>query len=378
MNSKDTNIEAENGWFDKNRRKLSGIGYLIGDAALAIEGVINMRQGIKEGDKDALSSGIKELAVGGGFAIGGAAMAKYGKRPVADQLSALHDKLAAHFEKEGIQLSTDYVQRAKRENNKNFFGKIEDFCYKYPTEILNASYGLLSTLLISDGWKDFQKGKAEGKTNVGTLGMGILIMSGALAGLLIKEKTPKQLAEAGTTGIQATLQKNALAVTGGLYFANNFFTAKSSIERYNRYNKPLADPQTEQGKINLARSQSSVFKNIWMFRALTAASYVFSNLTLMGTKKGASGDANVLADARETLLHELGTIIQAQPKEKQTALIEQTAEYLSHQKEIGIETLSKEATISKLSEALEKHKPSPANTWVDKSSQVPSGSNRTV
>lgn len=368
MNSQDTNSNTSTSWFDKNRRKLSGIGYLIGDAALAIEGIINMQRGIKEGDKDARSSGMKELAVGGGFAIGGAAMAKYGKRPVDKQMEALQGKLAAFFEKEGVTLSRDYLERAQRENNKGFFAKLEDFCYRYPTEILNATYGLLSTLLISDGIKEYRKGKLEGKTNVGTLGMGVLIVSGALAGLLIKEKSPEQLAQEGKSGLGATLQKNALAVTGGLYFANNFFTAKSSMERHKRYNSP----DNEKDRL---RAENPIFKNIWMFRALTAASYVFSNLTLMGSKKGASGDAQLLEDTRTQLIKDVANIIKQQPQKDQETLIQHTADYLADRKELNIGQKGKDELVQKINEALAKQKP---QNWVERSNQSSNGVGKSV
>ncbi len=329
------------GWFDKNRRKLSGIGYLIGDAALAIEGMINLRQGMIEGDAEAKRKGIKELAVGGGYAIGGTAMAKYGNRTVDAQCEALKDKLAAHLSESGVNLDKEYLERALREKNKSFFQKIEDFCYRYPTEILNVTYAALSTLLVSEGIKEYQQGKKEGKTNVGTLGMGVLIISGALAGLLVKEKSAEQLEAEGKTGVGAYLQKNSLALNGGLYFANNFFTAKSSFERYKQYN----DPQKPQ---DAKRGQSAVFKNLWMLRAVTAATYMGSNISLMGAKKGASGDADLLQETRDQLLADTAAIIDSQPALVQKEIIAKTADYLLSRKELNIGKISREKLVEKL------------------------------
>lgn len=293
------------------KRKMVGIGYLIGDAALFANG---MMEAMAATDPTKKKNAIGEAITGLGWAVGGVAMAKYGNRSTAKQMEALEQRLAAHFEEQGLALSPEMIEKAKHEKDKGFFAKFEDFCYKYPTEILNAVYGGLSLLLIKSGHHDL---KTNGQS--ATLGMGCTILAGAVAGLFIKEKSKEQLDAAGATGLSRWVQEKPMRVTGGLYLANNAFTINGALNNKKKY----------------ADHENAAYRNMYWLRGITAASYIFSNVTLMGTSTSDSGKAELTDAAKQEVLKDTANIILNQPESLREALIQETALYLSKQRELG-------------------------------------------
>lgn len=338
------------GW---SKRELVGAGYLVGDGALFLNGLVkasaferDRKKFLAGGDlkkaADALkdrNDNYKESVTGLGWAVGGAVMAKYGNRPLQGQYEALEQRLAAHFAQQKLTLSEDLLQKAHKERDKSFFAKIEDFMYRYPTEILNAIYGGLALLLVEGGVNTYSRLTQEGKSfsfthnsfsktvdnnkfgllEMSGLGMGIMIVAGAIAGLLIKEKSKEQLDEAGATGFWRWVQEKPMRVTGGFYLANNFFTGLNMMANKEAYKE---DP-------NL------LYKNMYLLRGATLGSYLFSNVTLMGTATGAQKIDPPMEEAKQNILQTTARIILNQSPELQQQLIKQTAEYLSGQRELG-------------------------------------------
>lgn len=337
---------AQKGW---SKRELVGTGYLIGDAAMFANGMLkamayhrNAKEGAPEGyvgknltpqewhaERNAAA---REALTGLVWGIGGVAMAKYGNRPLEGQMEALEQRLATHFKESGLTLSEDILAKALKEKDKSFFAKIEDFCYRYPTEILNVVYGgMAAATLVWDGVKDFKQnhmGKSLGfKTDANTfqlkdissLGMGITIVIGALCGLLIKEKSKEQLDEAGSTGFSRWIQEKPMRATGAFYFANNYFTYENMMGN----------------KAEFQNEKNPLYKNMYLFRGATLGSYLFGNVTLMGTATGAQGVNEPTEAAKKSILETTAKVILAQPKTDQEKLINDTAEYLTHQRELG-------------------------------------------
>ncbi len=340
MDSTQTHSSQHLSWFDQNRRKLVGIGYLIGDAAIALNGILGMRAERKVGDVGAVKEYKKELATGLLWGAGGAVMAKYGNRPLEQQMAALEQRLSAHFAEQGIMISEEVLLKAKKENDKSFFAKIEDFMYKYPTEILNAIYAVGAGLLISQGLNQeiFNKDsglrtamakesrqhyKASDIQHISTLGMGVMIMAGALSGLLIKHKSQEQLDEQGISGLRGAMHKNASMINGGLYLANNGFTINGIFKNKKAYQNAEK------------YEQDFLTKNMYLLRGVTAASYIGSNILLAGGSAADKAEAERAESAKEEILRGCAQIIHAQEPQLRDALIEDTARYLCHQKELG-------------------------------------------
>ncbi len=311
-------------WFDQNRRKLVGIGYLIGDAAIAANGLLEARATTNPQDK---KSAYGEVVTGLGWAVGGAAMGFYGNRPLEKQMEALEQRLSAHFAEQSITLSEDVLLKAKKENDKSFFAKFEDFCYKYPTEILNATYGLLAIPMIMSGYNKQYKGlmahqdtfSLKDITKVPTLGMGVTILAGALAGLLIKHKSKEQIEEEGIGAFRGAFHQNASKINGGIYLANNGFTILGAVKNKNDYKD----------------STDSLTKNMYLLRVITAGSYIGSNILLAGGSEADKQEAALAEDAKTEILRGCAQIINAQDPQLRDALIDETAKYLCNQKELG-------------------------------------------
>lgn len=338
----DTEQAVPLSWFDQNRRKLVGYGYLIGDAAIFANGMLNARAQNALGNTDIAKRRMNEAWMGLGWAVGGVAMGVFGNRPLDKSMVALEDRLAAHFAEKGLVLSEELLLRAKKEKDKGFFGHLGDFCYKYPTEILNAIYGVLALTLVNNGYKDeYLTLKDKGPVGIKDIfkmpdfGMGITIVAGALAGLLIKHKSQEQIEEEGLGSFRATIHKNASVFNGGLYLANNAFTISGAIKNKEAY-KDSAD---------------AITRNMYLLRVVTAASYIGSNLLLAGGSS-AEKTAAARADAgKQEILAGCVQIINAQPPELREKLIDETAKYLCQQRELGFSQHAPKRLAARLREA---------------------------
>lgn len=322
--NKTQNSPPSSSWFRENKKKLVGVGYLIGDTAIAINGLLEARA-TEDPKKRKDMHG--EVVTGLGWAIGGVAMAKYGNRPLDQQMEALEQRLAAYFEEQGITLSEEMLLKAKQQKDRSFFRKFEDFCYKHPTQILNAVYGVLALPLIKSGFSQQYKPVKASQGSFGikdlnkvpTLGMGVLVLAGALAGLLIKHKSKEQIEEEGLGSLRGAMHENSSRINGGLYLANNYFTIQGA-RKNKAAHKDSTDPLT---------------KNMYLLRTITAGSYIGSNILLSGGASADKTEATLAADAKQEILASCTQIINSQEPTVRDQLVAETAEYLCKQDELG-------------------------------------------
>jgi hypothetical protein len=323
MNSGQTTYTPQQlSWFDRNRGKAIGDLYLIGDAALAVNGILAYQAEKRLGNHKDAKIQLNDIKAGGLWALGGLAMARYEDRPFEKQMEALEHRLAAHFQEQGITLTEEVLLKAKKENDKGFFQKFEDFCYKYPKEILNAVYGIGACFLIKGGHDDLKdilaaeqnrSFKARDIYDVSSLGMGLSILAGALSGLLIKNKSKEQIEEEGIGSFRGAIHEHASWFNGGFYLLNNVFTIKGAMANKEKY-------QSDKYK-NLDGSVNFFNQNMYLLRTITAASYITSNI-LIGT--GASAEkaaAERAEDAKVEILRGCAQIINAQDPKLRDALI---------------------------------------------------------
>lgn len=374
MNSEHTtHSHRQLSWFDQNRRKLVGIGYLIGDAAIAANGILGMRAERKAGDLEAVKEYKKELATGLLWGAGGAAMGLYGNRPLEKQMEALEQRLASHFADQGITLSEELLLKAKKENDKGFFAKFEDFLYKYPTEVLNAIYTVGAGLLISQGLnqeiaplkkllatENNRSVKLGDIKHISTLGMGVTIMAGALSGLLIKHKSKEQIAEEGIGAFRGAFHQNASRINGGFYLANNGFTINGIFKNKRTYH-------------NASRyEQDFLTRNMYALRIVTAGTYIGSNILLAGGSDADKAEAERAEGAKEEILRGCAQIINAQDPKLRDALIEDTAKYLCDQKELGFSQHAPKRLAARISAEFNQLLEKPA-TWAGRISDETPG-----
>ena len=327
--------------FGLSKKQLAGYGYLIGDAALFVDGVLKAR--LYEKGSQKYKDEMNGAYAGLGWGLGGLAMAKYGSRPVPKQLEALEGKLADYLQQQGVELTPALLKQAQKEKDKNLWAKIEDFLYQYPTEVLNGVYAFFAMGLVKTGLNEIKD------RNYANLGMGVLIMAGGLAGILFKDK---------------------LKLTGTLYAANNGFTVLGAYERYRDFNDPskAVDAQIE------AKKDSALYKNLWMLRGATAASYLFSNLTLRTVSTGSDASQNLTDEAQNELLRVSAEVIGNQSPQMQKSLITQAARYLADRRELNFnkqtvpELVARiEANLDSYRAAAEKNSSGESTAWAARS-----------
>ncbi|MDG1286170.1 MAG: hypothetical protein P8P30_01245 [Rickettsiales bacterium] len=379
MNSQNTEIEAKSNLFADNLRRVVGASYVVADGAYGARSLI-LAHGYKEEMKaitdknskrykelDVARKGeIKEVAGMGLWAAGGITMALFGNRSTAKEMKALSNKLAAYLKDEGVNLEGDALARAMEEKNKNLFDKVTDFAYRFPSEIMHTCFAVGSVGVIANGI-----GKDGKKNNIGTLGMGVSVLIGALIGIFVPEKTAEQIAKmppARTKLEQAGrfLQQHANKATSGLYLANNGFSAKRVMDDKKDF--------SEKNWKGTAK-QSTAFHNVWQVRAGALATYLFG-ASVLGLTSKESGTGKKGDDAKDGIIQEAASMLANLPKAEQTELIERTSRYLIQNRELGFSQMNTEEVVDKITQALSQE--AKADNWVDRSNQAPAGTDRTV
>jgi hypothetical protein len=279
--SDDTPFEA----MKNNTMSKAGYAYLLGDAALFAAG--------------AMKGQWKEASTGALWGIAGLFPAIYGDPKAETQLELMSHRLGQHFKKQGIDIpespTTELLARPH-----GAWQQMEEFFYTYPSQMLNAVYAIGSTTLIASGLK---------KGNKGDTAAGLLVMAGALAGLLVQEKKPDPDHPPTTTlgKVSAWFQEKPLRISSAFYWANNVGLLAGALQ---------------DKKTNPANKG-------YMLKYLTVASYVFGNLMLSMSSKGHGGEGGQDHTAMEKLAESAAHVIASQPKETQEALLQQVAGFLT-------------------------------------------------
>ncbi|MCE2927654.1 MAG: hypothetical protein LW823_08445 [Rickettsiales bacterium] len=273
----------------KQSLKIAGFSYLAGDAALAIAKH-------QEGDKHGLGG----AAI---WAAGGLAAATFGNPSAEKQLCFLEERLGQYLRKQSVAIPRNPTTEELTKQH-GIIHHIQSFLYANPSELLNSFYALGGAMTLVGGIK---------KHNKMDVASGILVTAGALAGLLIQEKQPD--ADHPASGMLGKLwesaQQKPLRVSGALYLANNVPLFAEAYRKHKQGNKS------------------------YVARYLTAASYVFANSLLAISSRDSSGAGD---DGKEAILSALAetaaSVINAQPREVQEALIHNVSGFISSQPEI--------------------------------------------
>ncbi len=287
----DTNSAGDTlGTLRENSLKAAGYGYLVGDAALFASGMMAGRY--------------KEASSGLIWWTGGIACAKYGNPDAEKKLELLSGRLGSYLRAQHVAIpaSPDTAQLLKE---GGLVDKAEAFLYKYPSQVLNATYAIGGVQLMRSG---FQHRKGWDAAS------GALVTAGAVAGLLVKEKAPdpSQPPE-GIVGKAAEwLQEKPLRIPAGFYLANNGTLLMGALSE---------------------RKQNPAQKS-YLFKFLTAAAYLFGNVMLGVSSKEQNGQA-----ASDAALEKLGMaaarVLAAQAPEVRAHLLEHIAGFLAAQPETG-------------------------------------------
>lgn len=270
--------------------KAAGYAYLVGDAALFASGMMAGRH--------------KEAASGLLYTVGGLACAKYANPTAEKQLKLLGTRMGNYLRKEGVAIP-DQPDLQELTKPHGVVEQLEAFLYKYPSQVLNATYAVGGVQLLRSG---MQHGKHWDTAS------GALVAAGGLAGLLISEKKtdPGHPPKTAFAKAAAWLQEKPLRISGGLYAMNNVTLIMSA----------------------LGERKASPANSSYLFKFLTATSYIFANAMLsMSSKDNHASDSHA-SEALDKLAGAAARIISAQPKEVQEPLLQHVAGFLAAQPEV--------------------------------------------
>jgi hypothetical protein len=286
--------------------KAAGYAYIAGDVAIVASGLLDKNKTKQERWQRA--------SVGLLWGAGGLAAARYGNPKGEKQLELLTGRLRQYLKKQGVAVPKDITELHK---DQSIFDHIEAFLYAHPSEVLNAIYTIGAGQMVLSGVTGLKraaevthkKTRREAKFDIAS---GILIGAGALAGLLIPEKKrePDHPTHGALEKAMSWVQEKPLRLSGILYHANNMTMLGSAF----------------------AACKENPESNHYLWRFLTAGSYIFANTMLAISSKGHTKDKNY--DVTGKLADLSAQVIAAQPPEVQKALVEQVSGYLAAQPEI--------------------------------------------
>lgn len=314
--------------------KLAGLSYNVGDISYIIYAYRQFKDEFVPNVKGNLTNFFNKFNIyaGIGYALGSTALSVYGSRDQSlNTINAANQKIYAHLRKEGIDVPEgSTLKSATQEKDRGFFGNIDHFLAKYPSETLNSIYVFVGfALMTAAGYRATRPtagltGEAlahaikDKKAEVKDIGLGVMTAGSALAGLMIKEKKPIE-GERKRKGIGRVIdwiQEKPLRATGIGYFISTLFHAASTVDKYR-----IGDVQTRKTVV---------------YRGVFVAANIFSEVMLFlsskghgtGVKPDDSVDRSVIAATAELTLR--------QPLEKREKFIENISGFMASRDVLGL------------------------------------------
>jgi hypothetical protein len=244
------------------------------------------------------------------YSSGGVMLARYGHKDAHTHLKDLSLQLGDFFTREGIALPENGpIMGANKERGNTIVESLERFAYTYPSQIFNAVVATCGIQLLQSGIAH----KKQWDTTSGALAL-----SGALAGLLIPEKSKfprlaKPEAKPPSTGPLARaydwVQEKPLRVPGILWFGNNIALTISAL------GERKADPTQSSYKFKLAYAAAAIIGN---------------GLMTISSKQSAERYA-IDSESMQALLSVAASVVIQQPPQMQEQIIQNVAGFMSSQ-----------------------------------------------
>jgi len=272
--------------------KIAGTSFLIGDSAFLTSGYMAGRGGIG-------AAGILGLTEG---AVG----ARYGNPKAEKQLEQLDRHLGEYLRKKGITIPSD-PSTAELSKKGGVIDHVESFLYAYPTQVMTAIYSLIGAGMIHSGVKDNIKSLKIG---------GAFMVAASVAGLLIPERKPDpdHPPQGALQKAVRWVEEKPLRITGTLMSVSPIMLAKTALEDRKR------NPQNKS----------------YVFTALAAAGFLFGNAMLAISSKEYDSGGHLNDKALDKLATGCATVIAAQPKEVQEALLQDVTAYLARRPNVPL------------------------------------------
>lgn len=279
------------GTLRKESLRAAGLSFLIADSSLIAFG----RLAKEDQSRNMVAAGMFGLTAG---AIG----TIFGHHKTEQQLQQLCKDLSDHLREQGVSIPSS-INDPSLTKKGGFLDRIKSFLYAHPSQMMNALYSMVGAAFIREGsQKDIRNLKISGA----------LLISGALSGILIKEKKPDPAhpPQGFFEKIWSWIQEKPLRVTGTLFNANQVFLGLSVLDYRRRH------PENKS----------------YLFMLLAVAAFAFGNTMLMISNKSKGADQKVDMKTMNALADTSAQIIAAQPEQVRNAVLEDISTYLASKK----------------------------------------------
>ena len=303
-----------------NHLSLSGGLLLVGDTTMAAGHLYGAHQYSKIGDIKQRNGKYASAVTAMGWGLGGIAAFLFGNPPDAMRARIEARNLDRFLKAHDIDIPQSVRDTHPLMKPLGGIERIKEFCYTYPSEILNGVFAVFSLGLIQGGLRAFASKDANAKANRNSLWIGLAVITGALGGLFIKEDADagKKAENAGPVSKAiAWFKEKPLRFSSGMYLVNNLFLARVAWDEYQIFKK---DPARKN----------------FMFSGATLASYVTANIMLSMSSRDAAKHANINGEQLQQIKNLAAEIVAAQPKHKRQRVFSEVMQYLETERGLNV------------------------------------------
>lgn len=330
-----------------DKRQLGGIGLLIGNLALMLNGLAAQ----KSSEIEVRNAGKERIVAATAWSGGALLLARYGTQPVDRQTDRLRHKLAAYLQRENVPLDAATLRAASEEQRRHWFSKLEDFLYNYPVECDNAYNIVASTAMIRSGLLRKQS-LTESKTGQANIVFGSLGLIGSLISIFVPEKTPEQIANSGQAGtFLGKMQERPLVYALGFSLAS---TVAEGLTARNEYKtaKSFAKDDPFRPYANA----------MWILTALATAFYIVGDWLTDTGEKRATGKPEAREEAQKQIIGEAAKMLELVPATDRRKTVHRLAEYMAEQPELRMVDFNSSKLAEKLLKAIAEHQQTSTTT----------------
>lgn len=331
---------------DLDTKQLGGIGFLIGNTALFINGLLAHLHGDTAQVRHA---GVGRMTSSMAWNAGAVILARYGNVPIERQFSRLQEKLAGYLQQSGVSLNAESLQKASAESRRGKFGILEDFLYQHPIECTNLCNTAAASGMLVSGL--LRRKHGELKSSNANLVISALLIAGSLVLMLTPERTPEQIKAQGQEGsLWGAMQQRPLA-----YAMPPFLAADLSFagQAWGEYHTAKQLPVTSRLK-----PYSKLMS--WLSVGVMACFFGGDVMTGISSKK-MHGTPQEHLENQEKMVQEAARMLSHVPADELKFMVHNASQYLAKQQWLRMVELQPDALEARILNAVERQKKEPTN-----------------
>lgn len=268
-----------------------------------------------------------DIVAGAGYAVGSLALTRYGH---SDRSQVLIEnnakKIKGYLAENGVEVPKDsMLAENSKEKKQGFFGRIDSFCRKYPSEVFNGIYIFVGiflgasaayravrahTLAHANPLKVNKELLDTAKIEALDVGLGAMTFASALTGLAVKErKIEPEERRHGLGKILDWIEEKPLRATGLGYAISTAFHGYSTYKNI--------------------KAGDLVAKKTFVGRGVFVASNVLSEGLLFVSSKGHGDGVKPDKSVDQTVIAATAELIYKQPEAARKELTERLAGYMA-------------------------------------------------